>query len=379
MIPKTMMENPQKPKAFYLMGPTAIGKTELSLKLAERIPVEIISVDSAMVYRGLDIGTGKPSVSELAQTPHHLIDIRDPAEPYSAAEFCKDALTAMKQITDRGRIPLLVGGTLLYYKALQQGLSALPSANTDIREKLSKEASALGGWAVMHKRLSIIDPQSAKRIHPNDPQRIQRALEVYEITGFPMSYFFNNDCDNDININIDNKDNQFINKSNDINNDTNLSHNKNKTDEFTNKTIKTIEDYQIICIRLFPEERTDLHHRIETRFQTMIENGLVDEVNQLYKTKNINPSLPAMRAVGYRQVWNYLEGQYSYNQMIEKGIVATRQLAKRQLTWLRNEKSLIRNTDFHDFYLSCSLNQKHKNNHLDLLQIMVNLTNQAGG
>lgn len=278
---------------IFLMGPTAAGKSAFAIEIAHHIPAEIISVDSVMVYRGMNIGAGKPTVIEMQGIPHHLIDIRDPRDTYSAAEFAKDAQQLMTEITARGRIPLLVGGTMLYFRALQQGLSALPSADPKIRACLLKEGQRIG-WEAMHQRLGEIDPESAARIHPNDPQRIQRALEVYEITGQPMSKFFE------------------VSKS------------------------KSIDDYQIHTFAISPPNRTELHQKIEQRFHQMLVAGLVAEVESLFKRGDLNSNMPSMRAVGYRQVWGYLAGEYRYDEMVDKAIAATRQLAKRQLTWLRS-------------------------------------------
>lgn len=279
--------------AIFLTGPTAAGKSTFAIEIAQRIPTEIISVDSAMVYRGMNIGTGKPTATERQGIPHHLIDIRDPRDTYSAAEFAKDAQQLMTEITARGHIPLLVGGTMLYFRALQQGLSALPSADPKIRATLLEEGQKIG-WEAMHQRLTEIDPESALRIHPNDPQRIQRALEVYEITGQPMSKLFED------------------------------------------SKLKPIADYQIHAFALSPPDRTELHQKIEQRFHQMLNDGLVAEVEVLYKRGDLNINMPSMRAVGYRQVWRYLAGEYRYDEMVDKAIVATRQLAKRQLTWLRS-------------------------------------------
>jgi tRNA dimethylallyltransferase len=296
----------QMPVAIFLMGPTASGKTTFALEIAKQLPVEIISVDSAGVYRGLDIGTGKPTVAERAHVPHHLIDIRDPAEPYSAAEFMQDALKCMDEITKRRRIPLLVGGTMLYFRALQEGLSPLPSADPHIRAKLLTEAKAMG-WAAMHKRLATVDPKTADRIHPNDVQRIQRALEVYEITQKPLSAFF---------------EQKNLHKAYAIH-----------TATYSNPLLK---QYRIHSFALATVPRATLHQNIERRFYQMLDQGLVLEVEKLFKRQELDPSLPAMRAVGYRQVLDYLVGKYSYEQMINNAIAATRQLAKRQLTWLRS-------------------------------------------
>ena len=282
--------------AIFLMGPTAAGKTELAFALAQQLPVEIISVDSAMVYRGMDIGTGKPTPAELLITPHHLINIKDPTDPYSAAEFASDAFTLMQAITKRGKIPLLVGGTMLYFRALEFGLSPLPSANPAIRAALSAKAELIG-WAAMHQYLKSVDEASAARIHPNDPQRIQRALEVYEISGKPMSSFF-------------------------------------AAKEPVKEAL--LKGYKIHAFALMPGDRTHLQQRIEQRFHLMLEQGFVEEVVKLFSRADLTKEMPAMRSVGYRQIGEYLAGEYPYNEMIYKAIVATRQLAKRQLTWLRS-------------------------------------------
>ncbi len=286
--------NIRKSPAIFLMGPTAAGKSAFAIEVAQKIPVEMISVDSAMVYRGMNIGTGKPSLAEMQGIPHHLIDIRDPRESYSAAEFTKDAARLMTEITARGHIPLLVGGTMLYFRALQQGLSPLPSADLNIRDELLKEGQKIG-WDAMHQRLAAVDPESAVRIHPNDPQRIQRALEVYAITGRPLSTLFN-----------------------------------------AQKTMEAVQNYTIHAFTLAPEDRAFLHQKIAERFYQMLTAGFVAEVEALFKRGDLNPEMPSMRAVGYRQVWKYLEGEYTMHEMTDKAIAATRQLAKRQLTWLRN-------------------------------------------
>jgi tRNA dimethylallyltransferase len=276
------------------MGPTAAGKTDLALRLFEHLPCELISVDSALVYKGMDIGTAKPSPELLAQVPHRLIDILDPAQPYSAACFREDALVAMAEITAAGRIPLLVGGTMLYYRALEHGLSELPAANEEVRARLDAEIAAAGLGAA-HRRLAEIDPVAAARIHPNDPQRIQRALEVYELTGVSMTGL--------------------------------------RADSQRQKL-----PYSVIKIVISPADRAVLHKRIELRFRAMLEQGLVEEVVRLRQRGDLNLAMPSIRAVGYRQVWEYLDGNYSYDEMIYKGLVATRQFAKRQLTWLRSDK-----------------------------------------
>jgi len=282
-----------KHPAIFLMGPTAAGKSAFAMQLANELPVEIISVDSAMVYTSMDIGTGKPSAEDQTRVPHHLIDIRDPSVAYSAAEFARDALLRMQEITARGRIPLLVGGTMLYFRALQQGLSALPAADPAIRAQLLMEGERIG-WAAMHQRLATVDPESAQRIHPNDPQRIQRALEIYEITQLPMSVLFS------------------------------------QTEEQ-----EQIGKYQIHAFALSPD-RQILHQQIEQRFYQMLKQGFMAEMECLFKRGDLNNAMPSMRAVGYRQGWAHLSGDYDYEEMIYRAIVATRQLAKRQTTWLRS-------------------------------------------
>lgn len=275
-----------------LMGPTAAGKTDLAVELAQRFPCEIISVDSAMVYRGMDIGTAKPSADILKSAPHRLLDIRDPSEPYSAGQFRADALHEIANIIAQQRIPLLVGGTMLYFHVLQYGLAQLPRANAEIRNRILEEAERYG-WQVLHERLQKIDPVAAKRIHPHDPQRLQRALEVYELTG---------------------------------------------------KTITALQQeqaaaalpYSVINIVVAPTDRAQLHEAIAQRFEQMLQQGLVAEVERLYHRGDLHPNLPSIRAVGYRQVWDYLAGHSRYDEMRQRGIIATRQLAKRQLTWLRS-------------------------------------------
>ncbi len=283
--------------AVCLMGPTASGKTDLAVALVETLPMDIISVDSVMVYRGMDIGSAKPDAGTLARAPHRLIDICDPAEPYSAARFRDDALREMADITAQGRIPLLVGGTMLYFRALLNGLSTLPSADADIRTRLEAEAEA-DGWASLHRRLAEVDPEAAARIHPNDPQRLQRALEVYELTGTPLSEL--------------------------------------QQSQQADQPLP----YRIIKLAVAPADRTILHERIAQRYELMLQNGLVDEVESLRQRGDLHQDMPALRAVGYRQVWEYLSGSLNYTEMVERGIIATRQLAKRQFTWLRSEPDL---------------------------------------
>ena len=278
------------------MGPTASGKTDLAVSLVERLPFEIISVDSALVYRGMDIGTAKPDAETLARAPHRLIDIIDPVEAYSASRFREDALREMAEITAAGRIPLLVGGTMLYYRALEQGLSRLPQANAETRARIEAEAAEYG-WPSMHRRLAEVDPAAAERIHPNDPQRLSRALEVYELSGRPMSVLWQENG-------------------------------------------PPVLPYRLIKMAVAPTDRADLHERIARRFRLMLEQGLVEEVEALYRRGDLGPDLPSIRCVGYRQVWQYLDGELSHAEMSERGIIATRQLAKRQFTWLRSEQRL---------------------------------------
>ena len=291
------MSDIRLPPAVCLMGPTASGKTDLAVTLVEQLPMDIISVDSVMVYRGMDIGSAKPDPDTLARAPHRLIDIRDPAEAYSAAQFREDALREMAGISAAGRIPLLVGGTMLYFRALLTGLSTLPSADAEIRTRLEAEAEA-EGWASLHRRLTEVDAAAAVRIHPNDPQRIQRALEVYELTGIPLSELQQQ------------------------------------------QAIDQPLPYRIIKLAVAPADRGILHQRIAARFEGMLRSGLVEEVEGLRRRGDLHLDLPALRAVGYRQVWEFLEGDIDYTEMMERGIIATRQLAKRQFTWLRSEQAL---------------------------------------
>lgn len=285
-----------RPWAIFLMGPTAAGKTDTAMALHERLGHELISVDSAMVYRGMDIGSAKPSAAELARAPHHLIDIRDPAEPYSAADFREDALSLMRQISAAGRVPLLVGGTMLYYKRLIEGVANMPSADPVIRQQLEAQWQS-EGLLSLHKRLAEVDAVSAKRIHPNDPQRLMRALEVYYASGRPMS------------------------------------------DLWAEQQPETFP-WRVLSIALAPSDRSLLHQRIAKRFEVMMDEGLINEVAALKKRNDLHLGLPAMKSVGYRQVWEYLDGEYDYPTLVERGVIATRQLAKRQLTWLRSWPSL---------------------------------------
>ena len=291
------MKSSGLPAAVFLMGPTASGKTGLGIELCEHFPLEIISVDSALVYRGMDIGTAKPDAETLNKAAHRLIDIRDPSESYSAADFRNDALREMQSITAAGKVPLLVGGTMLYFRALEHGLSELPAANPQVRKQLARQAADIG-WPAMHEILRQKDPQAASRIHPNDPQRIQRALEVISISGQPMS-------------------------------------------ELQARTAGNSLDYRLHKIIISPEPRSVLHKRIERRFDLMMKNGFVDEMKLLYSRSDLNTDLPSMRAVGYRQAWQWLEGNSTSEQMRDQTIAATRQLAKRQLTWLRRENACL--------------------------------------
>jgi tRNA dimethylallyltransferase len=289
IVGKSQAQN-KLPPALFIMGPTAAGKTDLAIKIAKDYPVEIISVDSALVYRGMDIGTAKPAPAILAEYPHHLIDILDPTERYSVGDFRRDALALMADITSRGKVPLLVGGTMLYFKALQQGLAELPPADPVIRQRLDTEA-ADKGLKYLHDRLTEIDPISAKRIHQNDRQRLQRALEVYEITGQSLT-------------------------------------------ALTQDTQTTIP-YRITKLILSPFDRSVLHQRIAKRYRVMMAEGFLEEVAALYQQAHYHAALPSMRAVGYRQMWQHLSGDFDLDTCIEKAIIATRQMAKRQLTWLR--------------------------------------------
>ncbi|MGB5455837.1 MAG: tRNA (adenosine(37)-N6)-dimethylallyltransferase MiaA [Gammaproteobacteria bacterium] len=287
--------SPEDPLAVFIMGPTATGKTDLAIALADALPLDIISVDSAMVYRGMDIGSAKPDQQTLERAPHRLIDICDPAEAYSAGRFRHDAMNEMSDISSAGRIPLLVGGTMLYFRTLQQGIADLPDADPAIRQRLEHQAS-IKGWQYMHNRLQRIDPDAGRRIHPNDPQRIQRALEVYEITGRTLTGFWR-----------EHRDGQLR--------------------------------YRSVKLALMPPDRIDLRSIIERRFDTMLASGLVEEVERLYQRDDLNLEIPAIRAVGYRQIWAMLNGSYNFNTMREKAIIATAQLAKRQMTWLRKERA----------------------------------------
>jgi len=293
------LQSTDKYPSIWLMGPTAAGKTDLAVELVQRCNCEIVSVDSALIYKGMDIGTAKPDADVLKKAPHRLIDICDPSESYSAAEFRQDALSEMAEIRNAGKVPLLVGGTMMYYKVLKEGIANLPEADEVVRQKLLEEANQYG-WQVLHDRLREIDPVSAERIHPNDPQRLQRALEVYELTGKTLTALWA-EQKQDVQCNF---------------------------------------PYRVQSLAVAPEERKVLHDRIEKRFRIMLEQGFLDEVKGLKDRGDLHLNMPSMRSVGYRQVWQYLDGDYDYDEMVDRGIFATRQLAKRQITWLRSWQDL---------------------------------------
>lgn len=296
----------QRPPAILLMGPTASGKTDLAIEVCERLPCEIISVDSAMIYRGMDIGTAKPSAAELARAPHRLIDICDPAESYSAADFRQDALREMDAITRTGRIPLLVGGTMMYYKALLQGMGDMPAADPQVRRELEHQAAELGRGE-LHRQLAEVDPVAARLIHPHNSQRLLRALEVYRVSGRPISSYWQSG--------------------------ENIKDYPYSTNWQADSGHKL--PYTVLQFALAPPQRQQLHDRIRIRFQAMLDQGFVDEVRALMARGDLSPDMPSMRCVGYRQVWSWLAGEGDHADMVERGIAATRQLAKRQLTWLR--------------------------------------------
>jgi tRNA dimethylallyltransferase len=287
-----MMSSP----AILLMGPTASGKTSLAIALAREFPAEIVSVDSALVYRQMDIGTAKPSAELRAEVPHHLIDLVDPVEAYSAGRFRRDALAAMADIHGRGRVPVLVGGTMLYFRALQLGLAELPDADPAVRAELD-ETAAQRGWPALHAELAQVDPASAAKIRPGDSQRIQRALEVWRLSGRPLS-------------------------------------------QLQAAGAAPPQEWHFLKLGLAPRARPELHQAIEARFQAMMAAGFLSEVEGLHARGDLHPGLPAIRAVGYRQLWAHLEGEYGLDEAIRKSITATRRLAKRQMTWLRAEPAL---------------------------------------
>jgi len=288
-----MSAQTERPKAVLIMGPTASGKSRLAIELAQSLGGEVISVDSALVFRGMDIGTAKPDLSEREGIPHHLIDILDPSESYSTGQFQKDAEKCILEITQRGKVPILAGGTMLYFHGLLHGISALPPADPDIRAALDSEARH-HGWGVLHERLKAIDPVAADRIHPNDPQRIQRALEIHQLTGRSMT-------------------------------------------DVIAENPPPPKDFDVIPVLVAPKDRARLAERISQRFEAMLKKGLIEEVQALKDRGDLHLDLPSMRAVGYRQVWEHLEGNASFEEMRTRGITATRQFAKRQMTWLRKE------------------------------------------
>ena len=300
----------EKPLAITVMGPTASGKTALAIELRKHLPVELINVDSAQVYRYLNIGSAKPDAEMLAQAPHRLLDIRDPSEIYSAAEFLADARREMAEISASGRIPLLVGGSMMYFKVLLEGLSQLPEADQSIRDDLEQRA-AKEGWPSLYAELQLVDPQTASRLHPNHSQRIQRALEVYQVTGEPMSALQ------------------------------------------AESVGGLAQQYDFRQIALIPQNRSLLHQRLEQRFEAMMALGFAEEVKGLYERGDLHINLPAIRSVGYRQLWDYCAGDCSLQDAVEKAVIATRQLAKRQLTWLRNWPQAIEiKADNQDEFLS---------------------------
>ncbi len=298
-----MQTHPSKPLLIMLMGPTASGKTDVAMALSKVLPIDIISVDSTLVYTDLNIGSAKPSPEELTLFPHKLIDIRDPAEPYSAANFCRDAEREISTIVSLGRIPILVGGSMMYFKSLLDGLADMPETDPSIRQAIAHEA-AIKGWPAMHEQLKAVDPEYAAQLHPNHSQRISRALEVFRGSGITMTQY------------------------------------RNKQHAADAKP-KFLDQFTIVSFGLLPDDRILLHDRIYRRFNNMIDKGFLDEVKQLRERADLNLDLPSMRAVGYRQIWQYFDGDYDYNTMIDKGVASTRQLAKRQLTWLREWPELV--------------------------------------
>ncbi len=315
------------PPAIFLMGPTASGKTGVAVELVQHLPVEIISVDSALVYRGMDIGTAKPDAAALARAPHHLIDILDPTEAYSAAAFRHAALRLMHDITSRGKIPLLVGGTMLYFKALREGLSDLPQADAGIRAALDAEITQ-HGIHHLHQQLAQVDAETAARLKPGDTQRIQRALEIYRITGTPMSAL------------IKKPFTSVPSPANGTAEGSLQSSGEPTGVPLAGEGLGRGQDaelpYRVIPIALIPSDRSTLHARIAMRFAAMLKQGLLDELRALQEEYPLHPGLPSMRCVGYRQAWQFLAGEISESELLDKGIAATRQLAKRQLTWLRS-------------------------------------------
>ena len=304
-----------RPPVIFLMGPTASGKTDLAMALRQHLPIELISVDSALVYRGMDIGSAKPTQKELADAPHKLIDIRDPSQPYSAADFCADAEREIAAAHAQGKIPLLVGGTMLYFKALLDGLADMPEADAEIREQIERDASMFG-WPHIHQQLAEVDPDMAAEIHPNHSQRLSRALEVFRASGKTMSELRR--------VQTQDKKNPFS------------------------------ERFNLVQISISPRVRALLHERIALRFRNMLAAGFLEEVQTLYNRGDLHVDLPAIRAVGYRQAWDFIEGRLSYDEMIERGIIATRQLAKRQFTWLKGWQKYP-DTELNWLYTECDV------------------------
>ncbi len=294
-----------RPPVIFLMGPTASGKTDLAIALCKKLPCDIISVDSSQVYRSMDIGTAKPEPDVLRDSPHRLIDICDPADAYSVGEFLRDARREIDAISAAGRIPLLVGGTMLYFKALREGIADLPPANKNIRGEIERQA-AEKGWPFVHALLAEVDPEGAAAIHPNHSQRISRALEVYRVSGLPLTQLIKQQLEKGCGV------------------------------------APLEKDYRIVQLALIPTDRSALHQRIEQRFELMLNAGFVDEVKALRQRGDLNARLPSVRAVGYRQIWAHLDGECTYEEMQARGVAATRQLAKRQLTWLRGWTELHR-------------------------------------
>ena len=304
-----------RPPVIFLMGPTASGKTDLAMALRQHLPIELISVDSALVYRGMDIGSAKPTQKELVDAPHKLIDIRDPSQPYSAADFCADAEREIAAAHAQGKIPLLVGGTMLYFKALLDGLADMPEADGEIREQIERDASIFG-WPYVHQQLAEVDPEIAAEIHPNHSQRLSRALEVFRASGKTMSELRR--------VQTQDKKNPFS------------------------------ERFNLVQISISPRVRALLHERIALRFRNMLAAGFLEEVQTLYNRGDLHVDLPAIRAVGYRQAWDFIEGRLSYDEMIERGIIATRQLAKRQFTWLKGWQKYP-DTELNWLYTECDV------------------------
>lgn len=326
-------QSSSQPIAIFLMGPTASGKTDLAIELTKHLPCDIISVDSALIYKGMDIGTAKPSQEELEQAPHRLIDIVEPAESYDVARFYHDALAEMQAISSKGRIPLLVGGTMMYFRILRDGIAGLPAANEEIRQAIAKEAEEKG-WPAIHAQLAEVDPEAAARIKPTDPQRLQRALEVYRVSGRSMTEIWAEQKN-------EHKNKYELPKNNgqDAPQDSKVA---KQTGKGTKADYTTMEGglspipYRIVNLAIAPDDRQTLHDRIAVRFKKMVQSGFQSEVERFHGSSDMRADMPSMRCVGYRQMWDYLDGKLDHDEMVERGIIATRQLAKRQLTWLRS-------------------------------------------